>query len=619
MILYQSSTKDFKNNVVENLITDKISDSFIKAFGKKPNDNERMSWNNSMQFMGNIIRNSEVPDDCGVLIEFTIPPSSKRVDFIIAGNNGMDEKSFVIIELKQWESAEETDKNEIVRSVVGGNIRELPHPSYQAWSYKMMMDDMNESVYKNDLKSVSCSYLHNYKEGYPEPLKSDLYKDIIDVSPIYFKGDTKKLQKFIKDHVGKGEGLEILYELENGRIKPSKKLIDYVGELIKGNDEFILLDEQKVAFETILSFIDKMDGKKTVIVEGGPGTGKSVISVNSLGKILEKGRTVNFVAPNASFRKVVVEKLTASNLMSKTRLNHLFKGSSSYYLSDKNSLDVIIVDEAHRLKGEGAFMYQGDNQIEDIIKSSKVNVFFVDDNQRIRPVDIGTVEEIRRVANKLGSEVYEIKLEAQFRCSGAEGFINWIDTVLQYRDTGNFDGWDKESFEFKIFDSPVELRNSILEKNNGGFNSRLLAGYAWEWTKVNNNYAEVDDIIIEDYNFRMPWNQRSNSELWSIREEGINQVGCIHTVQGLEFDYVGVIIGNDMLFDNETMSVYGSYNNYKDSAGKKGLRTRPEELTELIKNIYRTLLTRGMKGCYIYCIDKDLQQHFKERLSFTEI
>lgn len=619
MILYSSNAIDFRHAVDDNTIVDKIETAFISSFGKRPQLGEKRAWNNSMQFMERIVRNAEVADDCGVLIEFTIPTSSKRVDFIIAGQNQQQENNFVIVELKQWDDAQATDREDVVIAHVGGRQRDMAHPSYQAWSYKQMMDDMNTAIQTQSINSFSCSYLHNYKEKSPEPLCFPQYDRIVRMTPIYFRDDNQKLQAFLKQHVGKGKGMDILYQIENGKIKPSKKLMEHVASVFHGNSAYTLIDEQKVAYETILSLAGKTDKKRTIIVKGGPGTGKSVISINVMGRLVQSGLNAKFVAPNAAFRSVVFENLVAGTRGEKGRMRNLFSGSMQFYNTVPDLFDVLVVDEAHRLKDHRAYQYQGTNQVEDIIRASKTNVFFIDDAQRIRPEDIGSVAEVKRIAAQYDSEIYEIELQAQFRCSGAEGFINWLDTVLQLRDTGNFTGWDRDAFDFQVVDDPNALFAVIQQKNRAGESARMLAGFAWPWSdeKAGNRNGEVNDIVIEAHNFSMPWNSRSSRELWAMKPEGEGQVGCIHTSQGLEFDYVGVIIGADLQFDQTEKKVLASFDDYKDASGRKGMRNKPAELTTLVCNIYKTLMSRGMRGCYVYCVDSALQEHFKERLAFA--
>ena len=206
----------------------------------------------------------------------------------------------------------------------------------------------------------------------------------------------------------------------------------------------------------------------------------------------------------------------------------------------------------------------------------------------------------------------EIELKAQFRCSGAEGFINWVTHILQIEDTANYDGWDEESFDFKLFDNPNDMYQQIVEKNNAGNKARIVAGYAWKWS--NDQNANVKDVQIPERDFYMPWNARKDSALFAIKEDSLNQLGCIHTVQGLEFDYVGVIIGNDLRYNYNTGEIEAVYENYMDTEGKKGLKNEPEKLNQLVKNIYKVLMSRGTKGCYLYCRNNALQQHIKYRL-----
>jgi len=615
LIIYSSSAREFREKVDSNLLTVTIEEAFVRKMGMQPGRGEIQAWNNSMQFMERVIRNSKIADDCGILIEYNIPATSKRVDFIVTGQDEHGSNNFIIVELKQWDSAKATDREDVVLACVGSREREMPHPSYQAWSYRQHLEDMNEAVHSNQLRSYSCAYLHNYRTRQPDPLKSEQYQPIIRKAPLFLSEDSQKLQAFIRKHTGQGNGINLLYLIENGKIRPSKKLIEHIDGLFKGNPEFILLDEQKIAYESILSAAKDITKKKTIIVKGGPGTGKSVISMNALGGLLKRKLNVKFVAPNASFRSAMVETLVKQQSKNKSRARVLFAGSGQFYDSPANSFDVLVVDEAHRLKGKGAYMYKGVNQIEDIIKASKVNVFFIDDYQRIRPDDIGTVEEIKRIARINGSEVLEYGLSAQFRCSGAEGFLNWVDHIFQIRETGNFNGWDQDAFQFVLLDNPHSVYGHIRQKVNEGYKARMLAGYAWNWTdaKEGNPNGEIEDVIIQEHQFKMPWNGRALST-WAIDERGIEQIGCVHTSQGLEFDYIGVIIGNDLKYDPHAKRIYADYEEYKDRLGKRGLKNDNQQLTKLVKNIYKVLISRGMKGCFLYCRDPELQGYLKAQL-----
>jgi len=614
MILYKGTANEFREAVDTNQIADIVEDKFLEKLGRRVPDNVRRSWSNSMSFMEKIVRRSGVADDCGVMVEYVIPHTSKRIDFVIAGKDKEGNKNFIIVELKQWEKAEGTESDGIVSTFVGGGVRETAHPSYQANSYKTFLEDFNESVSEGILSPFACAYLHNYSEKNPEPLKGSIYEKEIEKAPLYFKDDVEKLESFISDHVGEGSGLDILYEIDSGRIRPSKQLVDYVMSMFEGNSSFTLIDEQKVAFETAKREALKTDKKTVVIVKGGPGTGKSIISVNLLGHLLNEELNTVFVAPNSSFRNVMIEKLSEG--YTKKRLKHLFKSSAGFTDVEKEAFDVIIVDEAHRLKNGTAFQYFGDNQAEDIIESSKNTIFFIDDNQAIRPEDIGSVSELKRIAEIHNAEVKEMELTAQFRCSGAEGYVNWLDDVLHIEQTGNYDGWDEEDFDFKIFSNPNELHDAIKEKNAEGSNSRLLAGYAWKWTsaKKGNPDAEVDDVEMPEFDFCMPWNSRKTGTTWAIEKDGIDQVGCIHTSQGLEFDYVGIIVGDDLKLDKENLEYYTEWDDYKDSMGKRNMKENLDRLNKYVRNIYKILMSRGMKGCYVYFQNKEVEDYFRSRI-----
>jgi DUF2075 family protein len=617
MILYQNDAIGFRHAVDRNTLVGEIEHAYVKQMGRSVGASEKHSWNNSLRFMETAVRNALVPDDCGVLIEYNIPSSLKRIDFIISGHDERGEENFVIVELKQWEKACLAGKEDLVLTHLNGAMRETTHPSYQAYSYKRYLSDMNEAIYSKNLHAFPCAYLHNYIPGCPEPLLDQQFEATIRNSPIFFSPDVEKLEAFIQKYVGKGKGMDILYEIEHGKIRPSRKFVDSISEMFEGNEVFTLLDEQRVAYSNIIKYASEAKKKTTLIVNGGPGTGKSVVAMNAFVTLLKQGNNIKFVAPNASFKEAMVDMLSRAHTNSKKRLNALFSGSMVYFDAPSDAFDVLLVDEAHRLKGKGTYMYKGVSQIEDIIKASKVNVFFIDDLQRIRPDDEGSRQKIKKVANELGSEIVEVQLLAQFRCSGAEGFLRWIDHNLQIEETANFLYWDSDSFQFKVFDDPTQLSDTITQMQEKGLKARLLAGYAWPWTsaKEGNADAGVCDVSIPECNFAMPWNSRKDPYNWAVEDSKKNQIGCVHTCQGLEFDYVGVLIGNDLQYNPKTMKIEANYQNYYDTTGKKGLKQNPGELTTLIKNIYRVLLSRGMKGCYVFCRDKKLQEYLKDRLS----
>ncbi|MBQ2937472.1 MAG: DUF2075 domain-containing protein [Clostridia bacterium] len=623
MIVYEATKQLFVEDVIQDKIEENIDRTFYERMGYHTSKSEREAWKNSMQYMLKVLIDNNIPGNVGIAIEFKIPNTSKRVDFIITGKDGNLKNTAIIIELKQWTEAEIVNgKDGIVQAFTGHALREVAHPSYQAWSYATTIEDYNETVQQEQIDLHPCAYLHNYVTVTPPTLLSDNYKDYLEKAPAFVKGDVEKLRDFINKYIKYGDDKETLYMIENGKIRPSKSLQDALSNMLKGNQEFVMIDDQKLVYETALQMARNSyrDGKKRVlIVKGGPGTGKSVLAVNLLVKLTNENMVCSYVTKNAAPRNVYATKLSGD--FRKTRINNLFKGSGAFVESATNEFDVLIVDEAHRLNAKsGMFQNLGENQIKEIIKASKFSIFFIDETQRVTLKDIGSIEEIQKYINQAEAESEIMELESQFRCNGSDGYIAWIDDVLDIRKTGNSDGFELD-YDIKVCDSPTEVRDIIFERNKINNKARLLAGYCWNWIKEGKNKSDVHDITIPEYDFAMSWNLGSSST-WAIDPDSVNEIGCIHTSQGLEFDYVGVIIGNDLRYENNKIktdvteraktdqSIKGIYKIYQQDFEKA-----QKIADELIKNTYKTLMTRGQKGCYIYCVDKALAQYLRNRIN----
>ena len=623
MIVYEATKQLFIEDVVQDRIEENINKKFYKKMGYHTSESERKAWNNSMQYMMKVLIDNNIPRNVGIAIEFKIPNTSKRVDFIITGKDGQLKNTAIIVELKQWTEANMVEgKDGIVQTFTGHAVREVAHPSYQAWSYATTIEDYNETVQDKQIGLHPCAYLHNYLEVTPPTLLSDNYKYYLEKAPAFIKGDVEKLRNFINKYIQYGDDKETLYMIENGKIRPSKSLQDALSNMLNGNEEFIMIDDQKIVYETALDMARKSyeDGhKRVLIVKGGPGTGKSVLAINILVKLTNENMVCSYVTKNAVPRSVYATKLSGD--FKKTRINNLFKGSGSFVESTENEFDALIVDEAHRLNAKSG-MYQnlGENQIKEIIKASKFSIFFIDEYQKVTLKDIGSIEEIQKYITDANAESTIMELESQFRCNGSDGYIAWLDDVLDIRRTANSNGFDLD-YDIKICDTPNEVRDLIFEKNKIKNKARLLAGYCWNWIVDGKNKSNVYDITIPEYNFAMSWNLENN-QTWAIDSESINEIGCIHTAQGLEFDYVGVIIGDDLRYEKNQIITDVS-KRAKTDQSIKGLKTmslkNPEKAKiiadEIIKNTYRTLMTRGQKGCYIYCTNKNLSNYLKIRLN----
>lgn len=617
MIVYAATKQQFLKDNDNDDIEDVILRHYKDATGKTVGRSEIRSWQGSLTYMAKVLRDEGLPSDAGLAIELHIPQSSKRIDFLLTGRDENQAKKAVLIELKQWSKASATTKDAIVKTALGGGLVETIHPSYQVWSYAALLEGFNEAVYDKSIEIRPCAYLHNYvSDGI---IDSAHYEPHISKAPLFLKGpdELTKLRSFLKKHIAHGDNKEVLYELSDGKIRPSKALAEALEGLMTGKPEFVLIDDQKAIFESALAAASEASDQapKVLIIEGGPGTGKTVLAINLLVRLTELRLLSKYVSKNAAPRKVYESKLVGT--IKRSHFSNFFSGSGAFIDTEPNTFDALIVDEAHRLNEKsGLYGNLGENQIKELIESAKCSIFFIDEDQRVTLSDIGSKQAIRAFAKAKGAVVEEYVLSSQFRCSGSDGYMAWLDDVLGIRSTAN-PTLNTSEYEFKVFDSPQVLHDAINEKNHGN-KARVVAGYCWPWLSKKDSKA-TDIVIGNDY--ARQWNLDQDGSLWIIAENSIEQVGCIHTCQGLEVDYIGVIIGPDLVVrDGQVVtSPHERDKNDKSIRGwKKLMKEQPalaqHETDLIIKNTYRTLMTRGMKGCYLYCTDQETAQYFENRL-----
>ena len=619
MIIYEGTKRTFNRDVNNGVIADRVVQLFRKYGVFGGSDSEVRAFNNSLPRMAVAISDSRIPDASQVAIEYQIPLTSKRVDFMIGGK-GDNGDNVVVVELKQWEDCEVTDRENIVNAFTGGAKRDVVHPSQQVYSYAKLIENYNEGVRDNRVSLIPCAFLHNFKEEYRSKICSPHYREALEDAPVFLREDGEKLTDYIAKFIKKPSDKNLFKIIDNGKIKPSKSLQETVGKILNGSEEFVMIDEQQVAFATIMklvedSFID--DKKHTLIIQGGPGTGKSVIAINLLAKIIEKGFSCFYVtktsAPRATFSHNLIKG--KHNL---GYLKGLFMSSGSFYdLKAKTSpFDCLLVDEAHRLNAKsGLYHNQGENQIKEIIAASKVSVFFIDEDQVISTSDIGSIEQIKHWANELGSEIHcgdDLILKSQFRCNGSDGYLAFLDDVLQIRKPDNDYGWYDIDYDLRFFDDPAEMREALREKN-GNNKARMIAGYCYHWDSKNDKTKY--DIILGP-NFKAQWNFSTDS--FAIDPDSFEQVGCIHSTQGLEFEYAGIIIGTDLRYDGENVIADFTRRDKNDKT-MSGIKTGKNYALadKIIRNTYKTLLSRGLKGCFVYCEDKALGDYLKNRYAVS--
>lgn len=331
MIIYQALKKQFLEDVIDNDIDKVVLDALWRRTGKRVSREEIRAWSSSLLFMGRVLNTDAVPEDCGVAIEYNIPQTAKRIDFLITGVAANERPSVLIVELKQWQEARRTDKDAVVTTRFAKGEAEVNHPSYQAWSYAALLQGFNEAVYGGDMQLQPCAYLHNYP-AHGRPLNDEFYAAHTARAPLFLEGEAerKRLREFIAMHLRKGDNGAALYAIENGAIRPSRSLADALLGLLKGKPEFVLVDDQKLVYEAAAKHAHKAQsgGKRVLIVEGGPGTGKSVVAVNMLVGLIAAGMTAKYVTKNSAPRQVYEAQLNGH--YRKTEISHLFSGSGSF-------------------------------------------------------------------------------------------------------------------------------------------------------------------------------------------------------------------------------------------------------------------------------------------------
>lgn len=625
MIVYRNDFKGFHNDIISNDIETKINQCLVETLQIGASKSSLRSYHNSLEKMYTVLSGGIIPDDCGISIEYNIPPTGLRIDFMLSGYGPKDEKNIIIIELKQWENAYITNMDGIVNTFTGGHYQNVDHPSYQALTYSDFLKYFNSTVSKNNINLEPCAYLHNYVDD--NIIKNPFYNVYTLKAPVFTKSEAVKLQEFVKKFIKKGDaGGNIIVELNRGEIRPAKQLRETLRGIFKKNDHFLLPDEEHLVYESILNIATRQKEnhkhKDVIIVQGGPGTGKSVVAIQLLVNLNSRGLFTQYVTKTKAPRDVYFSELVQDHKLK--YLKSLFVGSGCFQTAPKSAIKVLVVDEAHRLTKKTGPRKTGDDQIREIINAAVCSVFFIDENQHISIDDYGTISKIKELALAANATIHdgeEFTLTSQFRCNGSNGYLDWLNQSIS-----SFAEEEKKQYffeyDFKVFDKPEELRDEIFKINASKEHcnkARIVAGYCWNWTKEGQNNSEIKDISIGD-NFTMSWNMRDDGGKFIINEKAINQVGCIHTAQGLETDYIGVIIGDDMFFENGRVctDVMKRADTDHTVFGKRKLLSEDPEywnkqFDKIIRNTYRVLMTRGIKGCYIYCTNKALRDYFRQQ------
>ena len=657
-ILYQASQSQFIRDVERNYVSQKMRHAAEQA-GIHSAENEIASWENNAPHVSRLLTQCGAKDSY-VTFEFLVPFSRKRIDCMIYGTGDDNSENVIHIELKQWSnktvglaesdgnfttdestSRQQDDVIFNVEAFTGHANRIVAHHSQQVKGYQGYLSNFIEVFSNHEVELTGLAYCYNYTKNdasKPSCLFDEKYATLLEQFPTYAKDQFDDLTGKLTRLLRKGAGISIFNKVMQSPIRPSKKLLNEVSTMIESGDisAFSLIEDQIVARNIIINKIREMranssrNKKNVIIVNGGPGTGKTVIALHILAELAKlsnngNGLNVHYATKSKPLLEGVRAQLSTTSRM-------LFSNVTSFVpsSSDENSVDVLLVDEAHRIQKNANNQYtKAENrtdlsQIDTIIRAAKITVFFIDDRQAIRGVEIGSASMIREAAERWNASVEECELKSQFRCNGSDNYLNWLEQVLYNKQvTSHF---DTEDFDLRIMDSPQKMYESLVEQNNvPGQTARLMAGFCWPWSTNVVNGDLVKDVKIGT--FAMPWETNDKVDRrslrvsyprwyeWAYKPEGIKQVGCIYTSQGYEFDYAGVIIGPDLKYDPVEDKIITDKSACKDPVLKRTQKEATMTFDDYVRNIYRVLMSRGMKGCYLYVCDKELRKYLKELIN----
>ncbi|MCQ4043249.1 DNA/RNA helicase domain-containing protein [Streptantibioticus rubrisoli] len=594
-----------------------LLDRFVHLHGHKPSGSEIRSWRESLPALVNVLLEAGL-GEVEVMLEYALPLTSKRADAVLAGVHPKTrEPSYVVVELKQWTEAVPDEDAPNLCQIPGMHSSPRLNPIEQVRGYCDYLAQFNGALDGNEHRITGIAYLHNATEFGVGAL------DIAGQSARgrLFTGDKRgKLITYLQDHLAPESGASAADEFQAGHIKPSTQLIAVAAEEIRQREQFRLLGEQQLAYELVLKSVRDArwaDNKEVIVVTGGPGSGKSVIALSLLGEMYRQGRSALHATGSASFTRTL-RKVAGAR---KREVQDLFKYFNSFMTAERNGLDVLICDEAHRMRETSANRYTpaaqrtGKPQVEELIDAARVPVFLLDQHQVVRPGEMGDVDTIKAAAAAKGLRCSVVALDGQFRCGGSEAYLDWVLRLLGLEGGGPI-LWEPDSkMRLMVAESPQEMEAFLEERRAEGYNARMAAGYCWKWTtKTVPGEPLPADVVIGDW--ARPWNVYGDrgvagappAALWATDPAGFGQVGCVYTAQGFEYDWSGVIMGPDLVWRGDQWVPDRTAS--KDPAFKRS--TPNDTVDRLIRNTYKVLLTRGMVGTIIYSTDAETREKLRE-------
>ncbi len=594
-------------------VVERLLEQMLFQAGRRPSPAEARSWRRSLPVLAQDLIDAGLPD-VEVLVEYQLPLTSQRADVVLAGVHPETRRSsYVVVELKQWSAARHWENDPNLIEVVGQPGGPKTHPVRQVRNYCTHVIDFARTLHGDEESVAGVAYLHNAMAR--EPV-ADLFDFRPDLHGRLFIGSERaRFHEFLRTRLDPDvPGAPYADELLRSAVAPSRQLLAVAAEEVQRREQFTLQGNQQLAVDLVMHEVDmarRSDHKAVVIVSGGPGSGKSVIALSLLGELAREGRTVLHATGSRSFTQTL-RKVAGHR---SPRVKKLFKYFNQFMDAETNGLDVLILDEAHRIRETSANRYTraqyrtGRLQIDELMGAARVPVFLLDQNQVVRPGEMGEVDSIKAYAEAQSLRVHEVELPEQFRCGGSASYVSWVESLLGLSKESPSEWGGDERFDLLVADTPLEMERLLRRKEGDGYTARMSAGYCWPWSDPRSDATLVPDVAIGDW--ARPWNLKGEQRvggappaaLWASDPAGIGQVGCVYTAQGFEYDWGGVIIGPDLVWRDGEFVSNRSANRDPDFRSQKNVSN--QQFDALVRNVYKVLLTRGMVGTVLYSTDPE--------------
>lgn len=581
---------------------------------------EQKSWSRSLPVLARDLQDADL-GGVDMLIEYHLPLTSQRADVVLAGvhpKNGA--ASYVVVELKQWSSAYSYEDSSDLVEVPGMPGGPKLHPVAQVRGYCEYLADFACTVRDNPDSLAGIAYLHNATD--PTAVADLRAFPVSRTGVLFTASDRAQMIDFLRSRLAPGvRGGAAADALMRTAVAPSRQLLAVAAAEVRERPQFRLLGNQQLAVDLVLHAVEQAradDSKRVIVVTGGPGSGKSVIALSLVGELARRGRTVLHATGSRSFT-MTLRRVAGARA---PRVQKLFKYFNQFMDAERNGLDVLVLDEAHRIRETSANRYTKAEhrtdrlQVDELISAARVPVFLLDEHQTVRPGEMGSLDQIQACARTLGLETQHVHLDEQFRCGGSAEYVLWVKKLLGLVEGGPVEWSGDPQFAVRVADTPHEVEHLLEQQMERGYSARMTAGYCWPWTDARKDGTLVSDVQIDDW--ARPWNSKSDrrigdappAPLWATEDGGFGQVGCVYTAQGFEYDWNGVILGPDLVWRDGRFVTVRRAN--RDPDVRSTTKVSELRFDRLVRNVYKVLLTRGMIGTVIYSTDPQTQEALRE-------